>query len=272
MEELGLKKSLFLRICKIVCFILFLCYAAGMYAAFAEFRTIEDLTEAEREELIGRESFADLMSVVDVFEQNEAKYGKFSDVKSIRFIYCGCSSKRMAELAISKDNIIYVECSKQTTLITQKEFSDFDGFHEKKYNSTLSGHYPTEEIYGGVEVLFIEEVAKSENVLSFMYEPLKKKLEKSLTYKPAKQALLRYMNDSNDIKQVSCAYLNNDKEMMVKITSYSGTVIYCMANDSSASPQYTTSELYNVYAAQGKKVIYEGMDLKVLLCDLKGGL
>ncbi|MBP3592671.1 MAG: hypothetical protein J6K14_09335 [Clostridia bacterium] len=166
MKELGLKGSLFLRMCKIVCFVLFLCYVVGMYASFTEFRTTEDLTEAEREELLSRESFADLVRVAEAFEQDEEKYGKFSDVKSISFLYCGCSSKRMAELAFSKDNIIYVDCSKQATLITQKEFDDFNSYHEKKTFSSLSAHFPKKETYGGVEVLFIEEVAKSERGVS----------------------------------------------------------------------------------------------------------
>lgn len=270
MEEVIIKRSLLFKLLKGVLLALFLCFVISFTFSINDFRTLEDLSESERTEIMERDSFKYAVKLAREMENNEAKYGKLENAKSIELARCNCGSgKRIAKIYFRGEEEVFVDFTGEITTLTEKQYDDY------VFPQSDPRHQCEKEYYGGVEISFLVEVVTSENYLDQLYECVKADLEKASTYKAAKKALLTHVGpfEVDDVAKVSCSDQGGMlKTVWVLIVMNNGDEICCNVSSAGVSYQYETAEsFWSSVGAFGVRE-FTDIDFTVLIKDCLGEL
>ena len=108
MEYSGVKKSMALILCGVISFLLFVGFAVSFWYSFSDNRSVDSLSDAERDAIESRASFVDVALLAMQFEDNASVYGDFDEIITISCANCFCSGTKLAKVTFSSENCIYV--------------------------------------------------------------------------------------------------------------------------------------------------------------------
>jgi len=268
MEKLGIKKSVALMLCSAIAFLLFLGFAVSFWFSFKDPKTVDDLSESEREVIENRASFVDVVLLAMQFEDNASTYGDFNEVISITCVSCFCSDTTMlAKVTFSSKNCIYVNLANNFKIISESAYDNY--IKNRKSGSTAHAHPSRVDEYIGVEVKYVDWYASNEDSIDKIYDIIRGRIGNETSYHAAKNAVRDYaINRYDQITEVRC--INMGKGMVyVKIVLSNGETMCGIATRTSAMPMDLDSNAYNAYIGMDE-TIYSNINLKVLINDSAG--
>lgn len=272
-QQYGLKRTPFLRICKVVSILLFFAFIVCFFLMFFDVDYFDsmfkkELTEEEKNQLLNNGAFKIAVRLVYELETNQNAYGLKHGIKSITHIvsqtrnsYGNTYNRAFLRVEKGDGSSIYFEHKNDFELTTSEIYNSFAKSGDNKF--LLS-----EERFVNAQLAYIHELLHGDNPSDFIYSIKKDEVTSKKFWKIVLN-ITRFSEirkNANNIQSIAVSSPYTDDRQntnaVIMVTLEEGDrLYYALINNNFSS---TDSQTYGSLSLSSNTVYYTDYDLEVL--------